>query len=68
VVGVGDVLTIHSAPDMITAMLSVDFDDNISAGEVENIVRYIEEQAGQRWPHVRRLFVRPQHDAVQLKA
>ncbi len=68
VVGVGDILTLHSAPDMITAMLSVDFDDNISAGEVENIVRHIEEQAGQRWPHVRRLFVRPQQDAGQLKA
>jgi len=27
VVGVGDILTIHSAPDVITAMLSVDFDD-----------------------------------------
>jgi cation diffusion facilitator family transporter len=63
VMGVGDVLTIHSAPDIITAMLSVDFDDNISAGEVERIVCYIEEEAGQRWPHVRRLFVRPQQGA-----
>ena len=63
VMGVGDVLTIHSAPDIITAMLSVDFDDNISAGEVERIVCYIEEQAGQRWPYVRRLFVRPQQGA-----
>jgi cation diffusion facilitator family transporter len=63
VMGVGDVLTIHSAPDMITAMLSVDFDDNISAGEVERIVCYIEEEAGERWPHVRRLFVRPQQGA-----
>lgn len=63
VVGVGDVLTIHSAPDIISAMLSVDFDDSISAGEVERIVCHIEEQAGERWPHVRRLFIRPQHGA-----
>ena len=63
VVGVGDVLTIHSAPDIISAMLSVDFDDNISAGEVERIVCYIERQASARWPHVRRLFVRPQQGA-----
>src|SRR4051795_5305389 len=68
VVGVGDVLTIHSAPDMITAMLSVDFDESISAGDVERIVSHIEEKAGERWPHVRRLFVRPQHDAEQLRA
>ncbi len=63
IIGVGDVLTIHSAPDMVTAMLSVDFDDNISAGEVERIVQHIEEQAGQRWPQVKRLFVRPQQGA-----
>ena len=63
IIGVGEILTVHSAPDIITAMLSVDFDDNIPAGEVENIVKHIEEQAGQRWPHVQRLFVRPQHGA-----
>src|SRR3954462_4418962 len=63
IMGVGEVLTIHSAPDIITAMLSVDFDDNISAGEVERIVQHIEEQAGQRWPHGGRLFVRPQQGA-----
>jgi len=67
VMGVGDVLTVHSAPDIITAMLSVDFDDNISAGEVERIVRYIEEQASRRFPHVRSLFVRPQQDAAALR-
>jgi cation diffusion facilitator family transporter len=68
VVGVGDILTIHSAPDAITAMLNVDFDDKISAGQVENIVRYIEDQAGERWPHVRRLFVRPMQGAADLRS
>lgn len=68
VVGVGDVLTIHSAPDAITAMLSVDFDDNISAGQVEAIVRQIEEHAGERWPHVKRLFVRPMQGAADRRS
>jgi cation diffusion facilitator family transporter len=68
VVGVGDILTIHSAPDAITAMLSVDFDDSISAGQVESIVRHIEEQAGARWPHVRRLFVRPMQGAADRRS
>jgi cation diffusion facilitator family transporter len=63
VVGVGDVLTIHSAPEMITAMLSVDFDDSISAGEVERIVERIEDGVAERWPQVQRLFVRPQQGA-----
>jgi cation diffusion facilitator family transporter len=68
VVGVGDILTLHSAPDSITAMLNVDFDDDISAGQVETIVRYIEDEAGERWPHVRRLFVRPMHGAADLRS
>jgi cation diffusion facilitator family transporter len=68
VVGVGHVLTIHSAPDIVTAMINVDFDNRISAGEVERIVCDIELEAQQRWPQVRRLFIRPLHDAAeQLK-
>src|SRR4051794_37360773 len=33
IVGVGDVLTVHSAPDQITVVMSADFDDSIRAGE-----------------------------------
>jgi cation diffusion facilitator family transporter len=64
VVGVGHVLTIHSAPDIITAMINVDFENAISAGEVERIVCDVELEAQQRWPQVRRLFIRPLHDAA----
>ena len=63
VVGVGHVLTIHSSPDQITAMVNVDFDDAISAGDVERIVREVEIEARHRWPAVRRLFVRPMQGA-----
>lgn len=59
VTGVGEILTLHSAPDQITAMMSVDFEDSISAGEVESIVDQIEREAGSRWPTVRRLYIRP---------
>jgi divalent metal cation (Fe/Co/Zn/Cd) transporter len=68
VVGVGHVLTVHSSPDQITVMMSVDFDDDIRAREVEQVVCRIEEESQQRWPHVRRLFVRPMQGAAnQLK-
>ncbi len=63
VTGVGDVLTVHSSPDQITAMVSVDFDDAISALEVETIVDRIEVEAAGRWPKVQRLFIRPQSGA-----
>ena len=44
-VGVGHVLTVHSSPDQITAMINVDFDDKITAGDVERIVCEVEDEA-----------------------
>jgi cation diffusion facilitator family transporter len=64
VVGVGQVLTVHSSPDQITAMVNVDFDDKISAGDVERIVLDVETEVRERWPEVRRLFIRPVHGAA----
>jgi cation diffusion facilitator family transporter len=64
IVGVGLVLTVHSAPDQITVMLSADFDDTITAGEVERIVARIEAEVAERWPAVRRMFVRPEQNAA----
>ncbi len=64
VVGVGHVLTVHSSPEIITAMINVDFDDKISAADVERIVCEIEAETAERWPHVRRLFIRPMHGAA----
>ena len=59
VTAVGQVLTVHAAPDQITAMLSVDFDDDITARDVEAIVWGIEVEAAKRFPMVRRLYLRP---------
>jgi cation diffusion facilitator family transporter len=67
IVGVGHVLTIHSSPDQITAMVNVDFDDSITAGDVERIVREVEREAHKRWPHVRRLFIRPMQGAAKQR-
>ena len=56
VVGVGHVLTVHSSPDQITAMVNVDFDDKISAGESSAIVcrRSRTKRAMSAGPQVRR--------------
>jgi cation diffusion facilitator family transporter len=64
VVGVGHVLTSHSSPDQIIALINVDFLDSITAADVERIVREVEEDARERWPQVRRLFVRPMQGAA----
>jgi cation diffusion facilitator family transporter len=60
IVSVHDVMTLHSAPDMVTAIISADFDDKISAREVEGIVAEIERQVAAGFPIVARVFVRPQ--------
>ena len=67
VVGVGDVLTLHSSPDQVTVMMNVDFRDSILAGEVERVVCRIEDEARERWPQVKRLFVRPMQGAAALR-
>ena len=59
VTAVGQVLTVHAAPDQITAMLSVDFDDDITARDVEALVWGIEVEAAKRFPMVKRLYLRP---------
>ncbi len=59
VTSVGEILTVHSSPDQITAMLSVDFDDHISARQVERLVCEIEHEVAKLYPLVRRLYIRP---------
>lgn len=59
VTAVGEILTVHSAPDQITAMMSVDFDDSISARDVERLVCQIEREFESRFPMVHALYIRP---------
>ena len=67
VVGVGDVLTMHSSPDQITVLMSVDFEDELTAAEVERIVEGIEIEAEKRWPTVNQMYVRPMSGAASLR-
>lgn len=59
IVKVHEVLTVHSAPDMITVIISADFEDTILAREVERIVCEIEHEVAARYPMVARVYVRP---------
>jgi cation diffusion facilitator family transporter len=54
-----DVLTVHHAPDQIVSVISADFEDGISAADVERIVRDIEAKVAEQFPVVTRLYVRP---------
>lgn len=68
IVSVSEVLTVHAAPDMVTAIVTADFDDTISARDVERIVADIEADVARTHPIVARVYVRPQDKAAESAA
>jgi hypothetical protein len=48
-------------------MMNVDFNDDIRASDVEDVVCRIEAEARERWPQVQRLFVRPMQGAADKR-
>jgi cation diffusion facilitator family transporter len=54
---INEVLTMHMGPDFILATVSADFDDTVSAADVENTVGSIRADVMQRFPQVKRLFI-----------
>jgi cation diffusion facilitator family transporter len=63
VVSVKEVLTVHQAPDMVVSVISADFEDTISARDVEQVVFDIERAIAAQFPVVTRVYVRPYDSA-----
>ena len=63
VMGVGEIMTIHNAPDQIVAAVNVDFDNRLSAGDVERISDEMERSLRLEFPQIYRVYVRPHEDA-----
>ncbi len=59
VASVHEVLTVHQAPDMVVSVISADFDDRITARDVEQVVFDIEQAVARQFPVVTRVYVRP---------
>jgi cation diffusion facilitator family transporter len=55
--GVNEVLTMHFGPEDVLAALSLDFIDDVPAGDVERAVTRIERAIKAAHPEVRRVFV-----------
>lgn len=66
VTGVGEIVTIHNAPREIVAAMNVDFDNRLSAGDVERIIDEIERTVQANFRSVKRIYVRP-HENAGLK-
>ena len=56
-------LTVHLGPRQVVAALSIDFADEISAGQVERIVARIEDRIRRRHPEIVTIFIKPQSAA-----
>jgi cation diffusion facilitator family transporter len=54
------VLTMHMGPTEIVAALSVEFEDHVTAPEIEACVQRIETRLNKEMPEITRLFVKPQ--------
>jgi cation diffusion facilitator family transporter len=54
------VLTVHMGPQEIVAGLSIEFEDHLTAPEIEACVERIEARLKQEMPEITRLFVKPQ--------
>lgn len=54
---VNEVLTMHMGPDFVLANISVDFADDILAGDVEEALAKLDSAIKQRYPVVKRVFV-----------
>ena len=68
VTGVNEVLTMHFGPVDVLAVLSIDFDDELSAAVVEDTVSRIERVIKQTHPQIRRIFVEAQSRGGHLNA
>ncbi len=56
----GELATLHFGPDAVLVTLSLDFEDSVSAGEVEGAVSAIERRLKADHPEISRVFVEAQ--------
>jgi len=54
---INEILTMHMGPDFILANISVDFRDDIPAGEIEKTIAGLDQKIKSRFSDVRRIFI-----------
>lgn len=59
VTAVGEVMTLHAAPDRVFVAASVDFEDAVLAGDVERLIADTEESLRAAWPIIGSIYVKP---------
>ena len=70
IMALNEIRTLHRGPNDVLLALSVDYNDEIKAGEVENTNTELELAIKQRFPVVKRLFIEVQsarHHAEEVR-
>ena len=60
IAGMNELRTLHRGPEDILLALSVDFEDNLTAGKVEEAIQALEVAIRERFPAVGRVFIEVQ--------
>ncbi len=62
---VNEILTLHMGPDFILLNMSVDFDDALSAGDVEMTIARMDSEIKQAFSRIKRIFVEAEDRRVR---
>ena len=68
VVGLNQARTMHFGPNEVFVALSLDFDDDLPAGEVERIVSRIERKLKDAYPEIGDVFIEAQSFAAERRS
>jgi len=62
-----EVLTMHMGPEFVLVNVSIDFKDDIKAGDLEDIIARMDTEIKESFPTVKRIFVEAESRRIQNK-
>jgi len=68
VTGVQEVVTIHFAPRKVFVAASVDFEDPVAAGAIEQLIAETEAQLRADWPQIASVYIKPKAGGANVPA
>jgi len=64
---INEVLTMHMGPEYILVNLSIDFDDHMKAGKMEQVITEMDNRIKEKWPRIKRIFIEAEAKAEKGK-
>ena len=67
ILSINEILTMHMGPEDVLLNISLDFHDNITAGEVERTITLLEIEIKEKYPEIARIFIEAQNRIAHLR-